>query len=70
MNGKTNLITVLHIRTIAQLLLVANALFWLPSNALADASGKFVFTKRFDGESIVLEVRMDLYPRGAFPYLR
>lgn len=56
MNGRTNLITVLHIRAMAQLLLVTIALFWLPSEALADASGKFVYTKRFDGESIVLEV--------------
>ena len=56
MNGRPSLITVLHIRTIAQLLLVAIALFWPLSNAFADASGKFVYTKRFDGESIVLEV--------------
>ena len=56
MNGKANLITILHNRTIAQLLLVTTALFWLPSTVLADASGTFVYTKRFDGESIVLEV--------------
>jgi len=48
----------------AQLLLVTIALFGLPSDAMADASGKFVYTKRFDGESIVLEVEWT-YVRAA-----
>jgi hypothetical protein len=37
-------------------LFVTAALLCLPASALADASGTFVYTKRFDGESVVLEV--------------
>ena len=38
------------------LLLAALIVLWPAANALANASGTFVYTKRFDGDSVVLEV--------------
>ncbi|MGH8033718.1 MAG: hypothetical protein ACREO9_00730, partial [Lysobacterales bacterium] len=44
------------LRAVAQVVLVLAVLLGPVSDALADASGKFVYTKRFDGVSVVLEV--------------
>ncbi len=49
--------TILPVRSLAQLVLLAVLLLWPLSNAVADASGKIVYTKRFgDGSPVVLEV--------------
>ena len=56
MNDRTTTFNILRTRSLAQVFLITVALLWPVSKALADASGTFVYTQRFDGESVVLEV--------------